>query len=111
MRNIDNYCFWDIILAEYSFSDWSWSKLRPVFVLFRDKEDYTVLKMTSQTSSWNDVIMLQPNPQNGLKWTTYLRMQKINTFHETLFIKKIWIVSEKERQEIKDYWLKFVKNL
>ena len=48
MKNTDNFTFWDIILAEYNFTDNSNSKLRPILVLFKDWEDITILKITSQ---------------------------------------------------------------
>jgi len=64
MKNIDNCCFGDIILADYTFSDGTGSKLRPVLVLFRDREDITVLKMTSQQITGDDVLFLEPNVEN-----------------------------------------------
>ncbi len=111
MKNTDKLCFWDIILADYSFSDGSGSKLRPVFVLFCEREDYTILKMTGQSIPWDDVLVINPDGQNGLKGKTYLRMQKINTFHETLFTKKIGQVSEIQKKQVKEYLLRFIKNL
>lgn len=111
MKNTDSFCFWEIILAEYDFSDGSGSKLRPVFVLFREREDYTILKMTSQPTNWADVLTIEPSEENGLRWRTCLRMQKINTFHETLFTRKIWQVSDEEKEKVKEYLLKFIKNL
>ena len=111
MKNTDKFCFWDIILAEYDFSDGSGSKLRPVFMLFSEREDYTILKMTGQFISWEDVLAIDPDGQNGLKGRTCLRMQKINTFHETLFTKKIGSVNEKQKKQVKEYLLDFIKKL
>jgi hypothetical protein len=112
MKNTDNFTFWDIVLADYDFSDWSGSKIRPVLVLFRDREDYTILKMTGQYTSWEDVIVFEPTEENRLKGTTYLRMQKINTFHETLFLpRKLWVIRAKEKDEIKAYLVGFIGSL
>ncbi len=111
MKNTDSFCFWDIILAEYDFSDGSGSKLRPVFVLFREREDYTVLKMTSQSVTGWDILVFEPDIWNGLKIKTSIRMQKINTFHETLFVKKIWQVTDDDKKKIKEFLIRFIKNL
>jgi len=100
------------VLADYDFSDGSGSKLRPVLVLFREQQDYTVLKMTTQAVTWNDVLVITPSSLNNLKMVTRIRMKKINTFHEVLFLpKKLWCIDEKEKQQIKKYLQNFLGSL
>ena len=67
--------------------------------------------MTGQFTSRVDVLAIDPDEQNGLKGRTYLRMQKINTFHETLFIKKIGHMSEVQKKQVKEYLLDFINKL
>jgi len=80
-------------------------------VLFCEREDYTILKMTGQTVIGDDVLVINPDEQNGLKGRTCLRMQKINTYHETLFTKKIGHASEVHKKQVKEYLLSFIRQL
>ncbi len=113
MKNTDNFIFWDIILAEYIFSDNSNSKLRPVLVLFKEADDYTVLKITSQWQNIdNFTIVLEPNNENKIKITSYLKVKKINSFHEKLFKeKKIWNISNKQKEILKSKLSNLFNNL
>jgi len=49
MRDIDNLIFGDIALAELPYTDGSKTKIRPVLILTRDKNDYLLMKITSIT--------------------------------------------------------------
>ena len=111
MRNTGKYVFWDIILVEYEFAEWTGSKLRPVVVLFRDMDDYTILKMTTKGSESNDALALVPDDENCLKSPTYIKMGKINTFHETLFLKRIGKISSAQRATVKKYLMEFIGKL
>ncbi|USN57741.1 MAG: type II toxin-antitoxin system PemK/MazF family toxin [Candidatus Peribacteria bacterium] len=89
MKSIDNFTFGDIILADYVFSDNSDSKLRPVLVLFRDGDDYTVMKITSKYQQNDDfTISLEPDTINNIKMLSYIKIKKITTFHKSLFLEK-----------------------
>jgi len=112
MKTIDKYAFGDIILADYQFSDGKWSKLRPVLVLFKDGQDYTVMKMTSQETT-NDAmtIKIDPDVNNNVKITTYVKIKKINTFHETLFMKRIGEINSAQKKHIKQGLIRFIDAL
>jgi hypothetical protein len=113
MKTTDNFTFWDIILAEYNFTDNSNSKLRPVLVLFKDWKDITVLKITSQKQNLDDfTISLEPDEENKIKIISYLKIKKITTFHESLFLgKKIWNISQKQKIFLKEKLSNFFINL
>ncbi len=112
MRNIDSFAFGDIVLLDYEFTDGSWSKLRPVLVLFIEWEDITVLKMTTQEKDQKDALKIEPNNQNRLKASTYICMKKISTFHETLFLsRKLWAINPTEKFHIKKYVSEMIENL
>jgi hypothetical protein len=58
-------------------------------VLFKDFEDITVLKITSQIQELDDfTLLLEPDEENKIKITSYIKIKKITTFHERLFLKK-----------------------
>lgn len=101
MKITDNLSFWDILLVDYEFSDGKWSKLRPTLFLFSEKEDYTILKMTSQEDNTNFSIAIYPSQENSLRSTTYVKIKKITTFHESLFYKKIWSLSLSQKKQVK----------
>lgn len=111
MKNTGSYCFWDIILADYKFTEWTGSKLRPVVVLFRDREDYTVLKMTTQDTQTKDSLTLGPDDDNCLKVVTYIKMDKINTFHESLFLRKIGHINATQKKSVKNYLINRINDL
>lgn len=113
MKSTDKFIFWDIILAEYVFSDNSGSKLRPVLVLFCDWEDYTVLKITSQERTLdNHTIVIEPDSFNGIKIKSFIKIKRINSFHESLFLnKKIWSISSELKTFLKEKLKDLMDNL
>jgi hypothetical protein len=113
MSSTDNFTFWDIILAEYTFTDNSQSKLRPVLVLFKDFEDITVLKITSQIQELDDfTLLLEPDEENKIKITSYIKIKKITTFHERLFLKKkIWTISKEQKEILREKIINLYKSL
>lgn len=111
MKIIDNLSFWDILLVDYEFSDGKWSKLRPTLFLYSEKEDYTILKMTSQEDNNNFSVAIDPNQENSLRSTTYVKIKKITTFHESLFYRKIWSLSVLQKKKIKEWLRNIVDDL
>ncbi|MDD3262485.1 MAG: type II toxin-antitoxin system PemK/MazF family toxin [Candidatus Absconditabacteria bacterium] len=102
MKIIDNLSFGDILLVDYEFTDGKGSKLRPILFLFSEKEDYTILKMTSQEAVDDKYsIEIKPDIQNNLRSITYVKIKKITTFHESLFARKIGSLSLSQKKKIK----------
>lgn len=107
MKNIDNFTFWDIALANVIFTDGSDSKLRPVLILYANGNDYTILKMSSQNMI-GDVLSIEPDALNNLKITTGIDLKKISSFDSSLFLKKIWSLDNQDKEKVQKYRLWFV---
>lgn len=107
MKTVDKRCFGDIILADVLFTDGQWSKLRPVLVLYNNEEDYTILKISSQSLSW-DIIRLPMDDGNNLRADSMIDLKKISTFHETLFVKKRWTITQEQKILVQQYRSTFV---
>ena len=102
MKITDKRQFGDIVLADIIFTDWTWSKLRPVLILYNNWNDYTILKMSSQNISW-DCLKIPVDDFNNLRIDSWVDLAKISTYHETLFHKKLGIIQESQKNIIKSY--------
>ena len=107
MKITDKRTFGDILLAELTFTDWSWSKLRPVLVLYRNWDDYTILKISSQQLSWA-TLPLPIDANNNLKADSTIDLLKVSTYHSTLFFKKLGEITPHQKEQIKNYWSNFI---
>jgi hypothetical protein len=86
--NIDNFKFWDIVSAEIPFTDWKTTKIRPILILKKEREDYLVLRISSVISSKEDFdIELSPDAINNLKITSLIKIGKIGLFHKYIMRK------------------------
>lgn len=109
MRTTDNFSFGDIVLADIEFTDKSGSKLRPVLVLYKNREDITVLKMTSQHISW-DKLTIPIDDYNKLREETTIDLTKVITFHETIVHHTLGKISSQHKTYIKKYRSSFVQS-
>lgn len=75
----------DIVLITFPFTDLSGSKLRPAVVLVDTPADITVCFITTQLG-WEEStdILLQPDPGNGLRKASLVRVSKIATLDRSL---------------------------
>jgi len=75
----------DIILIPFPFTDLTGSKNRPALVLSVSELDVTVTFISTQIQ-WKEEtdILLQPNPKNGLKKESLIRLSKIATIDKDL---------------------------
>jgi mRNA interferase MazF len=85
----------NIILIPFPFTDLSGNKLRPALILTETLLDVTVSFITTQLQ-WQEPtdILLQPNPVNGIKKTSLVRLSKIATIDKTLVRGKIGSISQ-----------------
>lgn len=105
------YVFGDIVSINVAFSNQTETKVRPVCILARDKQDYVFLHMTSQLDniSWDPVII--PDISNNLKTSTRIKIKKISTYHESLFRKKIGSLSPTDKNNVQKKLRDFVNGL
>jgi mRNA interferase MazF len=75
----------DIVLITFPFTDLSGSKLRPAVVLVDTPSDVTVCFITTQLG-WPEPtdVLLQPNPNNGLRKASLIKTNKIATLDRVL---------------------------
>lgn len=74
-----------ILLVRFPFSDLSGSKIRPSVALIADSSEVTVAFVSTQINRkarWD--ISLHPDPFNGLKAESFLRLNKLVTIHHKL---------------------------
>lgn len=104
--------FGDIIVIDYPYTDFSDSKKRPCLVLKDDSEDMLVCFISSQMSlrSHSD-LLIKKDAQNQLRADSVIKIGKINVVHKLFFHKKIGILPERNKKEVKESLLKFVKSL
>ncbi len=79
----------DIILVPFPFSDLSKNKVRPAVVLAHDKEDYTLVFITSVKPSSSYFLEVKPSGENNLKPLSYIRYSKIASLDGKIVLGKI----------------------
>jgi mRNA interferase MazF len=77
----------DIVLVPFPFTDLSGTKNRPALVMISQGTDVTLAFISSQLS-WqaSTDITLKPNPQNGLKTLSLVRLSKWTTLENIMII-------------------------
>ena len=80
----------DIILIPFPFTNLSGSKNRPALVLLNSELDVTVTFISTQFQ-WKEEtdILLHPNPENGLKKESLIRLSKFATIDKSLVFGKL----------------------
>lgn len=91
----------DIVLISFPFTNLSGNKLRPAVVLACNDLDITVCFVTSQISKHEPTdVTLIPNPLNGLKKTSLIRVNKIATLELSLIKGRLGYLSQTELEEL-----------
>ena len=86
----------DIVLVPFPFSDLSKNKVRPALVLAYDKEDVTVLFITSLKPKGSFFVEVQSDKVNNLKVCSYVRYTKFASLDIKIVLGKIGAVSKKD---------------
>jgi mRNA interferase MazF len=91
----------DIVLVPFPYTDLSGNKIIPAMVLINNDLDVTLAYLTTQLE-WQEEndILVQPNPINGLKKLSLIRITKITTVDSKLIFGKLGKLSWLEIQEL-----------
>ena len=112
MRDIDNLIFGDIALAELPYTDGSKTKIRPVLILTRDKNDYLLMKITSITDKKEQLdIEVSGDYENNLEAISVIKVKKISTYSKEILLQKLWVLWDKECGIVRKNLKEFVDNL
>lgn len=97
----------DVVLVPFPFSDLSKNKVRPALLLAHDKEDYTLVFITSLKPKGSLYIEIIPNKTNNLKMTSFVRYTKLASVDSAIVIGKIGSFPQKDfdmvKQKIRQY--------
>lgn len=112
MKNTDNFIFGDIVAAEIPFSNLEETKIRPVLIISKDKDDYLIMKITSNTlnKSYNDLIIEVDNC-NNLKTDSVIKILKIWSFSKEILRRKIWELNLENKNQVKENLINFIEKL
>ncbi len=107
-----NYWYGDIVIGEMMYTDHSAIKKRPLLILSQEGEDYLVVFITSQDSSFKNTSYQIPMDNiNNLRENSYILLSKVMTVHETLLWKQLWQLSASQKQDIKTWYVQYFKSL
>lgn len=95
------YNIWDIVLINFSFSDFKNFKLRPVLLWNDLWEDYIVMPITSNKINTFWEYLLLKNNINNLKIDSYLKPFNINTVDKNIIVWKLWEITKDDLENIK----------
>ena len=112
MKDINTLNFGDIILVNYPFSDFGTYKKRPCLVLKQNLDDILVVFISSKIDKTKtDCLLVKSNKENNLARDSIIRLTKINTVHKDLIYKKIGVLSNSFKNDIKSQLLKVIEEL
>jgi mRNA interferase MazF len=97
----------NIVLVPFPFSDLSKNKVRPAIVLACDKEDYTLVFVTTIVPKGSLVVEIVPSKGNNLKMQSYIRYTKFASLDRSIILGKIGELSPHDfeivKKNIKNY--------
>ncbi|GAB2781487.1 type II toxin-antitoxin system PemK/MazF family toxin [Rhabdobacter roseus] len=100
----------DIVLIPFPFTDLTGQKKRPALVLVTTSTDITVAFITSQVK-WQEEydLKLDPNPENGLKKASLVRLSKIATLDHDLVIGRLGTLPARDTDLLNKKLIKLFK--
>ena len=103
------YKFGDIVTIDMKFTNQQWSKVRPVMIFSRDKNDYTFMYITTKRPlDKSKYVTLEPNSFNNLKAISYIKITKYTTYTKYLIRKKIGSLSHIKKNWIKKRLIEYI---
>ncbi|MFI5201268.1 MAG: type II toxin-antitoxin system PemK/MazF family toxin [Candidatus Kapaibacterium sp.] len=88
------YCFGDVVLAEFPFADEFDMKRRPALIVSADPEnDLVLLRITSKIRMLDTEVLLRDWEAAGLRLPSVVRVEKIVTSDITFVIKRLGKIS------------------
>lgn len=98
--------FW---VAEIAFTDGSFTKKRPVLILWLDAQDVVVAAVTSAFPRSATDVPLQNWQQSGLRVPSTVRLARLDCLEKSLLIARIGHVSQTDAQLLLTAWNSHVK--
>lgn len=98
----------DILLIPFPFTDLSSSKLRPCVVLAEDRDDMTVVFITSKKPKGDNFLEITPTKDNGIKAKSYIRYTKVATLDLAMSVGLIGKLDKKNHQALIKAILNFI---
>ncbi len=100
----------DVVLIPFPFTDLSGIKNRPALILSVSNIDIIVAFITTRSLSNEEFdIKLEPNGLNGLKKTSFIKLNKLATLDLDLIIGKLGNLNEPELKSVDHKLLELLK--
>ena len=100
----------DIVIIPFPFTDLSSIKNRPALILNVSDIDIIVAFITTQPNfNEESEIKLEPNPINGLKKISYLKLNKLMTLDKKLIIGILGKLNQTELIDAVNKWIQLLK--
>lgn len=91
----------DIVLVPFPFTDLSGAKNRPALVLISNPSDTTVAFISSKISFQAPTdFLISPNPDNGLKVPSLIRVDKLITLSNELILGRLGALNNEQMKSI-----------
>ena len=99
----------EIWLGGVAFSDGRQSKVRPVLVLFVDREDVVVATITSSAPRTDTDLALSDWTAAGLIFASTVRLARLSTVGLTQLTRQVGALSARDRKAVRDTWRKHMQ--
>lgn len=112
MKSIDNLTFGDIAVAKLPYTDGTNTKIRPVLILSRDRNDYLLIKITSIVDKKESLdIEISRDNENNLEETSLIKIKKIWTYSKEILLQSTGSLSHKDCELVRKNLKEFIDNL
>lgn len=94
------------------FSNLEETKIRPVFIILKDRDDYLLMKITSNISNKSDFdLHIEMDNLNNLKSNSIIKVLKIGSFSKEILKRKIWELDYNSKNLVKKNLVDFINKL
>jgi mRNA interferase MazF len=99
----------ELWVADVLFTNAQASKRRPVLVLWRDGPDAIVAAVTTAGARSPSDVLLADWSASGLRFPSVVRLMRLDTFHDSLLLRRLGRVSRKDAKRLNSAWAKHLK--